>query len=62
MSFLANDPCDAIKGPAKAYCERDNDGGGPPDGGPASGGDGITGGAVTNLQDLADSLIKKIQG
>ncbi|MFC8069742.1 hypothetical protein [Streptomyces sp. NPDC057293] len=63
MSFAAKDPCDALKGtPGYEYCARDNDGGGPPDGGPASGGDGLTGGAVTNLQDLADSLIKKIQG
>ncbi|CAM5668168.1 hypothetical protein [Streptomyces parvulus] len=46
----------------KAYCERDNDTSRPPYGGPASGGDGLTGGAVTNLQDLAYSLIKKIQG
>ncbi|MDQ0408854.1 hypothetical protein ABVB69_32355 [Streptomyces sp. NPDC000349] len=63
MSFAAKDPCDALKGtPGYEYCARDNDGGGPPDGGPASGGDGLTGGAVTNLQDLADSLTKKIQG
>ncbi|MFG3085628.1 hypothetical protein [Streptomyces parvulus] len=63
MSFAAKDPCDALKGtPGYEYCARDNDGAGPPDGGPASGGDGLTGGAVTNLQDLADSLIKKIQG
>ncbi|MGW2176370.1 hypothetical protein ACWC1C_38170 [Streptomyces sp. NPDC001705] len=63
MSFPAKDPCDALKGtPGYEYCARDNDGAGPPDGGPASGGDGLTGGAVTNLQDLADSLIKKLQG
>ncbi|MGW9060281.1 hypothetical protein [Streptomyces sp. NPDC055733] len=63
MSFAAKDPCDALKGtPGYEYCARDNDGGGPPDGGPASGGDGLTGGAVTNIQDLADSLIKKVQG
>ncbi|MFB7657913.1 hypothetical protein [Streptomyces sp. NPDC056128] len=63
MSFPAKDPCDALKGtPGYDYCARDNDGGGPPDGGPPAGGDSLTDGAVTNVQDLADSLIKKLQG
>ncbi|KKD10992.1 hypothetical protein ACQ9AR_33440 [Streptomyces lividans] len=63
MSYLAADPCDAIKGPAKAYCERDNDGGGPPDAGaPGPGARGVTEGAVTNVRDLAESLIKKLEG
>ncbi|MFF3312968.1 hypothetical protein [Streptomyces sp. NPDC002952] len=52
------DPCDALKGtPGYEYCTRDSDGGGPPDTGGAGGGGGITDGAVTNVKDLADSLI-----
>ncbi|MEQ6027942.1 hypothetical protein SOM70_35865 [Streptomyces salinarius] len=63
MAFRADeDPCDALKGtPGYEYCVRDDDGGGPPDGGPpAGGGQGLTDGAVTNVQDLADSLLKKL--
>ncbi|MEV4044259.1 hypothetical protein [Streptomyces sp. NPDC049744] len=58
MAFRADDPCDGIKGPAKRYCER-GEGGEPldddalPDFGE---------GAIGTVQDLADSLIKKLQG
>ncbi|MFC8856845.1 hypothetical protein ACFT5D_27755 [Streptomyces sp. NPDC057144] len=42
---------------------RDDGGGGPPDGGPpAGGGQGVTDGAVTNVQDLAESLLKTLKG
>ncbi|MFJ6919181.1 hypothetical protein ACIQUX_35160 [Streptomyces sp. NPDC101133] len=59
MAFRADgDPCDAIKGPAKKYCER-GDGGGPPDGDSVP---DFGGGAVASVRDLADSLIKKLQG
>ncbi|MDQ1022465.1 hypothetical protein QF035_000047 [Streptomyces umbrinus] len=56
---MADNPCDAIKGPGKAYCER-GDSDGPPGTGGAGG--GLTDGAVTSVRDLADSLIKKING
>lgn len=67
MPFRADeDPCDALKGtPGYEYCVRDDSGGGPPDGGgpPAPGGSqGITDGAVTNTRDLAESLIRKLEG
>jgi multisubunit Na+/H+ antiporter MnhC subunit len=67
MAFRADeDPCDALKGtPGYKYCVRDDSGGGPPDGGGPSapgGGQGVTDGAVTNVQDLATSLLKKIEG
>ncbi|MBD9730373.1 hypothetical protein IGX29_00800 [Streptomyces sp. H28] len=66
MAFRADDPCDALKGtPGYKYCVRDDSGGGPPDGGgpPAPGGSqGITDGAVTNVRDLAESLIRKLEG
>jgi len=65
MAFRADDPCDALKGtPGYQYCIRDDSGGGPPDGGgpPApGGGQGITDGAVTNVRDLAESLIETLQ-
>ncbi|MEU6102782.1 hypothetical protein [Streptomyces flaveolus] len=65
MSFpAADDPCDALKGtPGYKYCVRDDSGGGPPDGGGPSapgGGQGVTDGAVTNVQDLAESLLRKL--
>ncbi|MCP9994409.1 hypothetical protein [Streptomyces albogriseolus] len=67
MPFRADeDPCDALKGtPGYKYCVRDDSGGGPPDGGgpPAPGGSqGVTDGAVTNTRDLAESLIRKLEG
>ncbi len=64
MMFRADeDPCDALKGtPGYEFCARDNDGGGPPSGGPpAGGGQGLTDGAVTNVRDLAESLINKLE-
>ncbi|AIS02452.1 hypothetical protein [Streptomyces glaucescens] len=67
MPFRADeDPCDALKGtPGYEYCARDNSGGGPPTGGgpPApGGGQGVTDGAVTSVRDLAESLIKTLEG
>ncbi|MGW4551727.1 hypothetical protein ACWEN4_36105 [Streptomyces violaceorubidus] len=58
MAFRADDPCDGIKGPAKRYCER-GEGGDPLDDDslPDFGED-----AVSSVQDLADLLIKKLQG
>jgi hypothetical protein len=47
-----SDPCDALKGPGKAYCERGPGSNGPPGTG--------TGGASDHVRALADSLIKKI--
>ncbi|MFB7598374.1 hypothetical protein [Streptomyces sp. NPDC056160] len=53
-----NDPCDGIKGQAKAYCEKRFDGGGPP-----SSGDGSpVGGASEHVKQLADSLIATLKG
>ncbi|MET9911562.1 hypothetical protein ABZZ74_32995 [Streptomyces sp. NPDC006476] len=49
-----SDPCDALKGPGKAYCEREPGSSGPPGTG--------TGGASDHVRTLADSLIKKING
>ncbi|MFF4909810.1 hypothetical protein ACFY2T_33690 [Streptomyces sp. NPDC001260] len=49
-----SDPCDALKGPGKAYCER-----GPGSDGPPGTGTG-TSGASDHVRALADSLIKKI--
>jgi hypothetical protein len=49
------DPCDALKGPGKAYCERDPGSDGPP-------GSGAAGGASDHVHDLAETLIKKIEG
>ncbi|MER5513080.1 hypothetical protein ABT052_48775, partial [Streptomyces sp. NPDC002766] len=49
-----SDPCDALKGPGKAYCEREPGSDGPPGTG--------TGGASDHVRALADSLIKKING
>ncbi|MFG2789100.1 hypothetical protein [Streptomyces sp. NPDC048419] len=50
-----SDPCDAIKGPGKAYCERDPSSNGPP-------GTGGAGGASEHVRTLAESLIRKIEG
>ncbi|MFJ4276159.1 hypothetical protein ACIP29_37085 [Streptomyces coelicoflavus] len=59
MAFrAAGDPCDGIKGPAKKYCER-GDGGPPPD---VDALPSFTGGAADSVRDLADSLIKKLEG
>ncbi|MFF7558248.1 hypothetical protein ACFZA9_35750 [Streptomyces olivaceus] len=61
MSYLAADPCDGIKGPAKAYCER-GDGGALPDGGaPGHGSQGPAEGAVRLLHDLIESLIRALR-
>ncbi|MEV7004033.1 hypothetical protein AB0N62_41300 [Streptomyces sp. NPDC093982] len=60
------DPCDLLKGtPGYEFCVRDNDGGGPSDGGGppgAGGGQGLTDGAASNVRELAEGLIKKLQG
>ncbi|MER5938451.1 hypothetical protein ABT121_14140 [Streptomyces sp. NPDC001928] len=58
---MADNPCDAIKGAAKAYCERGQNPGEIPE--PSiGGGGGITGGASDHVQDLADYLMRKIRG
>lgn len=51
-----NNPCDEIKGPARDFCDPGN--GAPPD--PSKG--GITDGASDHVKDLAEYLIKKING
>ncbi|GHF74169.1 hypothetical protein GCM10010218_64110 [Streptomyces mashuensis] len=55
-------PCDLIKGQAKEFCKAKP--GDPPSPGKGGGGagDGITGGASQHVQDLAEYLIKKING
>ncbi|MGP4085789.1 hypothetical protein [Streptomyces sp. KR55] len=59
-----NDPCDLLKGtPGYEYCVRDNSGSGSGSDGPpgiGGGGGGITDGASDHVQELANSLIKKI--
>ncbi|MFD5065147.1 hypothetical protein [Streptomyces sp. NPDC058394] len=55
------DPCGLIKGIAKKMCENDwePEGGSDPDGG---GGGGITQGASEHVKDLAETLIKTLDG
>lgn len=58
------DPCSALKGtPGYDYCKQGEDGGGAdaPSGAPDGAG-GFTDGASDHVKDLADYLIKKIQG
>ncbi|WP_314416149.1 hypothetical protein [Streptomyces sp. DSM 40484] len=58
MSFVAEkDYCGYLLKPMRPYCER-----GGRDGPPDTGGEGVTGGAVGTVRDLADSLIRKIRG
>ena len=54
---MPDNPCDKIKGPAKAYCERDPDNGGalPPESGPEF--HGWVDGGAENVQELAESLL-----
>ncbi|MDG9695310.1 hypothetical protein QC281_35110 [Streptomyces sp. DH17] len=54
-----------LKGPAKQFCEQENNGGGPPDGGGPpgpGGGQGLTDGAASQVQEIAESLLKKLEG
>ncbi|MFE7779289.1 hypothetical protein ACFU5O_36595 [Streptomyces sp. NPDC057445] len=55
------DPCNLIKGVAREYCERARDGEAPPDA-PTQGERGLTDGASDHVKDLAEYLIKKING
>ncbi|MGW7367985.1 hypothetical protein ACWGI8_32330 [Streptomyces sp. NPDC054841] len=54
-----NDPCDGVPGPTRAYCDS---GDGPPGDPAQGGGDGITDGASDHVKDLAEYLIRKIEG
>ncbi|MGW1270093.1 hypothetical protein [Streptomyces sp. NPDC002491] len=54
---MADNPCDGIRGAARAYCERGQTDGAPPD---VKGGGGMTGEAVTSVRELADSLLKNL--
>lgn len=65
MAFRADeDPCSALEGtPGYKYCVEDNSGGGPPEGGPPGpgGGQGVTDGAASQVQEMAESLLKKLE-
>ncbi|MBQ0855727.1 hypothetical protein J8N05_47085 (plasmid) [Streptomyces sp. BH-SS-21] len=52
------DPCDAIYGPGKALCTREDSGSRPGAGGEG----GVTDGATVTVRELADDLIAKIKG
>lgn len=57
-----NDPCDAIKGQAEAYCRQGDANPPPAPDSEVPGGGGLTGGASDNVKDLADWLLDSIQG
>ncbi|MGI5397843.1 hypothetical protein [Streptomyces sp. CA-251251] len=56
-------PCSLLKGPAKEFCEQENNGGGPPGGGPSGpgGSQGLTDGAAGQVQEIAEDLLKKLE-
>ncbi|MCB5181878.1 hypothetical protein [Streptomyces antimicrobicus] len=62
---MPDNPCDGLPIPARHYCQ--SDGSGPPGGGGSDGltpggGNGLTGGASEHVKELADFLIKQIEG
>ncbi|MEV6617307.1 hypothetical protein AB0N31_26335 [Streptomyces sp. NPDC051051] len=54
---MADSPCDGIRGSAREYCERGQEGGQPPK---VSGGGGLTDGASEHVKDLAETLLKTL--
>jgi hypothetical protein len=56
---VADNNCRLLDGQAREICEGEGSGG---PSGPGPGGGGLTDGATTTVRDLADSLIKKIEG
>ncbi|WP_192342404.1 hypothetical protein [Streptomyces sp. VITNK9] len=64
MAFRADEnPCGLLKGPAKQFCEQENNGGGPPsDGGSPEVVPSPIGTGVESVREIAESLLKKLEG